>query len=74
MSDTEDSTDEIREAAIGVLSAVLYSLAIIKGDNNQDQLSNFLDIILKSWCFQKKKFNLIQNIVFYLFELIFYRF
>jgi len=48
MSDTDDSTDEIREAAISVLNALLYSLAIIKGDNNQEQLSNFLDIILKS--------------------------
>lgn len=65
MSDTEDSTDEIREAAIGVLSAVLYSLAIIKGDNNQDQLSNFLDIILKSWCFQRIiKFNTKYYILF----------
>lgn len=48
MSDSEDSTDEVREAAVGVLAALLYSLSIIKGDNNQEQLSNFLDIILKS--------------------------
>lgn len=48
MADTEDSADEVREAAIGVLTALLYSLTIIKGDNEQEQLSNFLDIILKS--------------------------
>lgn len=48
MSDAEDSIDEVREDAIGALNALLYSLAIIKGDNNQEQLSNFLDIILKS--------------------------
>lgn len=48
MTDTEDSADEIREAAIGVLTALLYSLTIIKGDNQQEQLSNFLDIVLKS--------------------------
>lgn len=48
MSEAEDSIDEVREAAIGALNALLYSLAIIKGDNNQEQLSNFLDIILKS--------------------------
>lgn len=51
MSETEDSANEIREAAIGVLTALLYNLAIIKGDNDQDQLSNFLDIILKSLYF-----------------------
>lgn len=51
MSDTEDSTNEIRESAISVLTALLYSLAIIKGDNELEQLSNFLDIILKSWYF-----------------------
>ncbi|VVC36254.1 Hypothetical protein CINCED_3A000120 [Cinara cedri] len=48
MSDIEDSTDEVREAAIGVLTGLLYSLDIIKGENNHEQLSNFLDIILKS--------------------------
>ncbi|KAL4121874.1 hypothetical protein QTP88_014296 [Uroleucon formosanum] len=48
MTDTEDSADEIREAAIGVLTALLYSLTIIKGNNEQEQLSNFLDIVLKS--------------------------
>lgn len=52
MSDSEDSTNEIRDAAIGVLTAILYSLAIIKGDNDQEQLSNFLDIILKSLYFK----------------------
>lgn len=52
MSDAEDSTNEIREAAIGVLTALLYSLAIIKGDNDQEQLSNFLDIVLKSMYFE----------------------
>lgn len=51
MSDSGDSTDEMREAAIRVLNALLYSLSIIKGDNNQEQLSNFLDIILKSQYF-----------------------
>lgn len=51
MSDTEDSTNEIRESAIRVLTALLYSLAIIKGDNELEQLSNFLDIILKSLYF-----------------------
>lgn len=52
MSDTdENSTDEVREAAISVLTALLYSLAIIKGDNNSEQLSNFLDIILQSLYF-----------------------
>lgn len=51
MSDCEDSTDEVRNAAVGVLAALLYSLAIIKEDNNQEQLSNFLDIILKSMHF-----------------------
>lgn len=51
MTDTEDSADEIREAAIGVLTALLYSLTIIKGENQQEQLSNFLDIVLKSLCF-----------------------
>lgn len=48
MSDIEDSTDEIREAAIGVLTGLLYSLDIIKGENTHEQLSNFLNIILKS--------------------------
>lgn len=51
MSDTEDSTDEIRESAISVLTALLYSLTIIKGENELEQLSNFLDIILKSLYF-----------------------
>lgn len=51
MSDTEDSTDKVREAAIGVLTALLYSLAVIKGDNDQEQLSNFIDVILKSMYF-----------------------
>lgn len=48
MSDIEDSTDNVREAAIGVLTALLYSIAVIKGDNDQEQLSNFIDVILKS--------------------------
>lgn len=48
MADAEDSTDEVREAAIGVLTALLYSLAIIKEDDKQEQLSSFLEIILKS--------------------------
>lgn len=51
MSDTEDSTNDIRESAISVLTALLYSLAIIKGDNELEQLSNFLDIIFKSLYF-----------------------
>lgn len=51
MSDSEDSTDEVRESAICVLTALLYSLAIIQGDNELEQLSNFLDIILKSLYF-----------------------
>jgi hypothetical protein len=51
MSDKEDSTDEVREAAIGVLTALLYSLAIVKGDDKQEQLSDFLEIILKSLYF-----------------------
>lgn len=51
MSDIEDSTDEVREAAIGVLTSLLHSLDIIKGENNHEQLSNFLDIILKSLYF-----------------------
>lgn len=54
MSDSEDSPNEVREAAIGVLTAILYSLAIIKGDNDQEQLSDFLDIILKSLYLQCK--------------------
>lgn len=48
MSDHEEPTDEVREAAISVLNSLLYSLAIVKGDNDQEQLSNFLDIILNS--------------------------
>jgi len=51
MTDSDDSSDEVREAAIGVLTALLYSLTIIKGDNEQEQLSSFLDIILKSLYF-----------------------
>lgn len=51
MSDTEDSTDDVRDAAIGVLTALLYSLAIIKGDDKQEQLSDFLEIIFKSLYF-----------------------
>lgn len=48
MSNSEDSTNNVRDAAISVLTALLYSLAIVKGDNEQEQLSNFLDIILQS--------------------------
>ncbi|XP_050546203.1 MMS19 nucleotide excision repair protein homolog [Daktulosphaira vitifoliae] len=48
MSDTDDTSDVVREAAISVLTALLYSLAIIKGQDNEEQLLNFIDIILKS--------------------------
>lgn len=51
MSDTEESAIDVRDGAIGVLTALLYSLTIVKGDNEQEQLSNFLDIILKSLYF-----------------------
>lgn len=68
MSDTEDSTDEVREAGIGVLTALLYSLAIIKGDDKQEQLSDFLEIILKSLY---SLFILIENITFHFY---FFRF
>lgn len=63
MSDIEDSTDNVREAAIGVLTALLYSIAVIKGDNDQEQLSNFIDVILKSM-FSVYIYNLI-TIYFY---------
>lgn len=66
MSDTEDSTNEIRESAISVLTALLYSLAIIKGDNELEQLSNFLDIILKSWYFYAYK-EVYSSIFLFLF-------
>ncbi|XP_050420718.1 MMS19 nucleotide excision repair protein homolog isoform X2 [Adelges cooleyi] len=48
LSDNDDTSTEVREAAISVLTALLYSTAIIKGDDSNEQLSNFLDLILKS--------------------------
>jgi len=56
MSDSEDSTDNIRNAAINALTALLYSLAIVKGENEQEQLSDFLDIILQCLYFQSSFF------------------
>lgn len=64
MSESEDSPNEVREAAFSVLTAILYSLAIIKGDNDKEQLSDFLDIILKSLYLQWKVL-LLNKIFFY---------
>jgi len=67
MSNTDETSKNLRDAAISVLTALLYSLAIVKGDDEQEQLSNFLDIILQSLYYQNNLINKYHVFMFYFY-------